>query len=44
VDVARLAVAIDHDLSVIIEVRDGTVTYYDVVGYINSHVKVVIVI
>jgi hypothetical protein len=42
--VTRLSVAIDHDLSVIIEVRDGTVTYYDVVGYIDSHVKIVIVI
>jgi hypothetical protein len=42
--VARLAVAIDHDLRIIIKVRHGPVANDDVVGDVNGDLKVAVVV
>jgi hypothetical protein len=42
--VARLAVAVDHDLGIVIQVRHWAVADDDVVSYINSDIKVIVVI
>jgi len=44
VDITRPAVAIDHDLSIIVKVRDRAVTNNNVIDYIHSHVKVVVIV
>jgi len=43
-EITRLAVAIKHNLSVIVKVRDGPVTDNNVIHYIHGDIKVVVVV
>jgi hypothetical protein len=43
-DITRLAVAVNHDLCIIVEIRHGPIADDDVVSHVNGHIKVARVI